>query len=109
MPEDKEFKAFVLDQLADMGEFETKSMFGGTALLVQGTAFAKVKHGALWLKAGDANRDDFLQEGMPQYTYGKDNTRRLNFFKTPPDVLEDAEVLVVWAKRSLDVALERKA
>lgn len=109
MPDDKEFKAFVLDQLSDLGEFETKSMFGGTALLVEGTAFAKVKHGALWLKVGDANRSDFLEKGMPQYTYGKDNARRLNFFKAPPDVLEDADALVAWAKRSLNVALRSKA
>jgi len=31
MSEDKEFKTFVLDQLADLGAFETKAMFGGTA------------------------------------------------------------------------------
>ena len=26
MPEDKEFKAFVLDQLSDLGDFESKAM-----------------------------------------------------------------------------------
>ena len=104
MPEDKEFKAFVLDQLTDLGRFETKAMFGGTAFLVEGSAFAKVKHGALWLKVGDANRSDFLEKGMPQYTYGKDNARKLNFFKTPPEVLEDADALVAWASKSIDVA-----
>ena len=105
MSEDKEFKTFVLDQLADLGAFETKAMFGGTALLVEGTAFAKVKHGALWLKVGDANRTDFLEKEMPQYTYGKGNTRTLNFFRTPPDVLEDADALVAWASKSIDAAL----
>lgn len=109
MAEDKEFRDFVLDQLADLGSFETKSMFGGTALLVDGTAFAKVKHGALWLKVGDANRGDFLAHDMPQYTYGKDNARKLNFFKTPPEVLEDSDALVAWASRSIATALESKA
>ena len=107
MPDDKEFKAFVLDQLADLGAFETKAMFGGTALLVEGKAFAKVKHGVLWLKADDANRADFLKKGMPQYTYGKDNARKLNFFMTPPDVLEDADTLVAWAWKSIDAASNR--
>ena len=108
MSDDKEFRAFVMDQLSDLGEFDAKSMFGGTALLVEGTAFAKVKHGALWLKVDDANRSDFLEKDMPQYTYGKNNSRTLNFFKTPPDVLEDADNLVEWAKRSLDAALRSK-
>jgi TfoX/Sxy family transcriptional regulator of competence genes len=42
---------------------------------------------------------------MPQYTYGKDKTRTLNFFRTPPDVLEDADLLVAWATKSIQAAL----
>lgn len=72
MANDSEFKSYVMDQLVGLGEFETKSMFGGTALLRNGAAFAKVKHGALWLKVDDGNRDEFIEHGMPQYTYGKD-------------------------------------
>jgi len=105
MSDDANLRAFVLDQLTDLGTFETKSMFGGTALLIDGKAFAKVKNGALWLKVGDANRTDFVDQGMPQYSYGKDNSRKLNFFKTPTDVLEDADELVVWASKSVDAAL----
>ncbi len=104
MPDDKDFRSFVLDQLAGMGEFETKSMFGGTALLRGGVAFGKVKHGALWLKVDDRNRDDFLRKDMPQYTYGKDGSRRLNFFQTPAEVLEDAESLIRWAERAVEAA-----
>ena len=105
MSDDANLRAFVLDQLTDLGTLETKSMFGGTALLIDGKAFAKVKNGALWLKVGDANRTDFVDQGMPQYSYGKDNARKLNFFKTPTDVLEDADELVVWASKSVDAAL----
>jgi DNA transformation protein len=105
MSNDENLRVFVMDQLADLGAFETKSMFGGTALLIEGRAFAKVKHGALWLKVGYANRSDFVDRDMPQYSYGKDNARKLNFFKTPTDVLEDADELVAWASKSVDAAL----
>ena len=105
MSNDENLRAFVLDQLTDLGAFETKSMFGGTALLIDGKAFAKVKNGALWLKVGDTNRADFVDQDMPQYSYGKDNARKLNFFKTPTDVLEDADKLVMWASKSVDAAL----
>ena len=105
MSNDENLKAFVLDQLTDLGTLETKSMFGGTALLIEGKAFAKVKNGALWLKVGDANRTDFVDQDMPQYRYGKDNARKLNFFKTPTDVLENADELLVWASKSVDAAL----
>ena len=42
MAVDIEFRDHVLDQLSGMGEFETKNMFGGTALLRDGVAFAKI-------------------------------------------------------------------
>ncbi len=104
MAKDTEFTSFVMDQLSSIGDFETKNMFGGTALLKDGSAFAKVKHGALWLKADSSNRDDFLERDMPQYTYGKDNKRQLNFFMTPPDVLDDAEALTQWALKASKAA-----
>lgn len=33
MAADTDFRGYVLDQLRNLGEFETKSMFGGTAVL----------------------------------------------------------------------------
>ncbi|MEM9320742.1 MAG: TfoX/Sxy family protein [Pseudomonadota bacterium] len=97
MSNDDNLRAFVLDQLTDLGEFETKASFGGTAPLIDGKAFAKFKNGALRLKVGDAKRTDFADQDMPQYRYGTDNARKLNIFNTSPDVLEDADKLVAWA------------
>ena len=85
----EEFKNFVIDQLQGIDEFEMKHMFGGLALLHQGSAFAKIKHEKVWLKADDRNRNDFEKLGMKQYTYGKDNSRKLNFYETPIEIIED--------------------
>jgi len=108
MPVDTEFRDHILDQLSDMGEFETKNMFGGTAILRDGTAFAKIKHGSLWLKVDDGNINDFLEKGMVQYTYGKDNSRKLNFYETPVEVLEDADLLIQWATKACEAAIRSK-
>ena len=105
MATNADFTLFVLDQLKGLGDFETKNMFGGVALLKNGSAFAKIKHDRLWLKADDRNRHEFEHAGMKQYTYGKDNSRKLNFFETPMEVLEDRDELKVWARRSIEVAL----
>jgi DNA transformation protein len=70
----EEFKNFVLDQLQGIGEFETKRMFSGLALLYQGSAFAKIKHEKVWLKVDDSNLSNFERYRMGQYTYGKDNS-----------------------------------
>ena len=105
MPLNPSFRDFVLDQLAGLGAFETKNMFGGVALLHRGKAFAKIKHDKVWLKVNDSNRQDFIEQGMPQYTYGKGGSRKLSFFEIPVDVLEDADEFVAWAKESMAIAV----
>ncbi|MFY0690053.1 MAG: TfoX/Sxy family protein [Cyclobacteriaceae bacterium] len=102
------FRDFVLDQLAGLGEFETKRMFGGMALLYQGSAFAKIKHDKVWLKVDDRNKNAFIESGMRQYTYGKDNSRTLNFYETPMEIIEDRDKLVEWAKESIKVVIATK-
>jgi TfoX/Sxy family transcriptional regulator of competence genes len=103
----EEFKNFALDQLQGLGEFETKSMFGGLALLHQGTAFAKIKHDKIWLKVDDSNRAEFDHFGMKQYTYGKENSRKLNFYETPIEIIVDRDKLKDWAKKSIDIAVKK--
>ena len=103
----EEFKNFALDQLQGIGEFETKRMFGGLALLRHGSAFAKIKHDKVWLKVDDTNRDDFEKMGMRQYTYGKDNSRKLNFYETPIEVIEDRDQLKVWVQKSIEIAMKK--
>jgi len=103
----EEFKNFVLDQLQGIGEFETKRMFGGLALLHQGSAFAKIKHDKVWLKVDESNLVDFKGQGMTQYTYGKENSRKLNFYETPIEIIEDKDKLKDWVKKSIKVAVNK--
>ena len=103
----EEFKNFVLDQLQGIDEFETKRMFGGLALLLQGSAFAKIKHDKVWLKVDESNLEDFKEQGMKQYTYGKDNSRKLNFYETPIEIIEDRDKLKDWVKKSIEVAMKK--
>jgi DNA transformation protein len=100
----EEFRNFVLDQLRGIDDFETKRMFGGLALIHQGSAFAKIKHEKVWLKVDDTNRGSFEKMDMPQYTYGKDNSRKLNFYETPLDILEDRDKLKDWVQKSIEIA-----
>ena len=99
----EEYKNFILDQLQGLDEFETKKMFGGLALLHKGSAFAKIKHDKVWLKVDSSNISDFESLGMNQYTYGKDNSRKLNFYETPVDIIEDRDKLKEWAQKSIKI------
>lgn len=95
----EEFKNFVLDQLQGFADFETRKMFGGLALLYKGAAFAKIKHDKVWLKVDKSNRNSFESLGMKQYTYGKGNSRKLNFYETPVSILEDRDKLKSMGKK----------
>jgi DNA transformation protein len=103
----EEFENFVLDQLQGMGEFETKRMFGGLALLSHGSAFAKIKHDRVWLKVDESNIVEFEKHGMQKYTYGKDSSRELNFYETPIQIIEDRDKLKEWVKKSIGVAIKQ--
>jgi len=101
----EDYKNFILDQLSGFGEFEIKNQFGGSALMSEGVAFGKIKHDKLWLKVDNTNIDDFVKYNMPQYTYGKDNSRKLHFYEAPVEIIEDRDQLVEWAKKSLQAAI----
>ena len=103
----EDFKNFVLDQLQGMDEFEIKRMFGGLAMLHQGSAFAKIKHDKVWLKVDQSNLADFQEHGMNQYTYGKDNSRKLNFYETPIEIVEDRDKLKDWVQKSIEIAIKK--
>ena len=101
-------KNFVFDQLQDIGEFDTKNVFGSLALIQQGEIFGKIKYDKFWLKVDDSNIADFEKLGMSQYTFGKDNSKKLNFYSTPIEVLEDRDKLKDWARKSIKVALKHE-
>ncbi|MEM7105270.1 MAG: TfoX/Sxy family protein [Bacteroidota bacterium] len=103
----EEFKNFVLDQLQGIGKFETKRMFGGLALLRLGSAFAKITHDKVWLKVDESNLANFQRHGMNQYTYGKDNSRKLNFYETPIEIIEDRDQLKDWVQKSIEIAIKK--
>jgi DNA transformation protein len=103
----EEFENFVLDQLQGMDGFETKSMFGGLALLSHGSAFAKIKHDKVWLKVDESYIADFEKHKIQQNTYGKNNSRKLNFYETPIEIIEDRDKLKNWVKKSIKVAIKK--
>lgn len=66
--------------------------------------------GAVHLNPGLSHHlDECRGSQQEQCGCGKDQARKLNVFRTPPDILEDADALVAWATTSTDAALSGKA
>lgn len=102
---DDSFKNFVLDQLSALPDLRPRAMFGGHGLYQAGRFFAILFEGRLYFKVNKLSRVAYLKRGMKPFTYEmKGRVMTMNYYEVPPDVLENATELVVWANRAIRVA-----
>lgn len=94
---DTSFLDYVLEQLADARGIKTRAMFGGHGLYMNQSFFGIVHKGALYLRTDEASRPAYLAKGSrPFNPKGRQELHR--YYEVPPEVLEDAEELLVWAR-----------
>jgi len=98
------FKAFVLDQLAEVGDVTPKSMFGGVGLYHRGVFFGIIARDTLYLKVGDANRADYDRAKTKPFKPYPDRQGTMKYHAVPLDVLESALELAAWARKAIAVA-----
>jgi DNA transformation protein and related proteins len=97
------FRDFVLAQLDDLGEVTARAMFGGVGLYRRGVFFGIIAGGTLYFKVGEANRRDFERyEAQPFRPYPDRPSTK--YFAVPVEILESAQDLAAWARKSLRVA-----
>jgi len=104
----QEYQDYVTGQLATVGYIVCRRMFGGVGLYADGIFFALLADDVLYMKVDDTNRQDFEQAGMEAFRPYPDQTRSMQYFEVPVDVLEDTEELYTWARKSITVALNAK-
>ena len=108
MPDDS-FKEFVLDQLRALPELRAKAMFGAHGLYSGEKFFGILDEGRLFFKTDAVSQADYTSRGMRPFTYElKGKTMTMAYHEVPPDVLENAPELVVWARRAIQLA-EKKS
>jgi DNA transformation protein len=101
----QDYLAYVTEQLAPLGRVEARRIFGGVGLYCEGLFFALIDDDALYLKADDGNRPDFEARGCAPFRPFKDKPEySMSYYQPPADVLEDAEQLAAWARKSIAAA-----
>ena len=110
------FRAFVLDQLAELGDVTPRSMFGGVGLYCRGVFFAILAHDRLYFKTDDRSRRDYTRARMPAFRPYRGRSARnsstskssaskspasKSYFAVPLSVLEDPNELTVWARKAV--------
>jgi DNA transformation protein len=81
------------------GTLTRRSMMGGATLYLDGTVFAILVDGELWLKA-DAETDALWDAaGCPRFTFemGSKPTS-MNYRRAPDEVHDDAEAMQHWVR-----------
>jgi DNA transformation protein len=85
-------------------------MFSGVGLYSRELFFGLVHDDTLFFKTDDTNSADYLARNMPRFMPFPDRPKAvMAYYQVPADVIEDAEALVAWARKSVAVALTAQA
>ena len=97
------YRTYIVDQLGALAALSTRRMFGGLGLYSGEWFFALIDDDVLYFKVDDANREDYTSRGMKAFMPFPGQPS-LGYFQVPPDVIEEAEDLTRWARKSVEVA-----
>ena len=93
------------------GRVSVRRMFGGAGIYADGTMFALLYDGLIYLKAGECNAAAFDREALGPFTYTtKDGNRGVTSYRQMPDRLyDDPHELAEWSRDALSAALQGRA
>jgi DNA transformation protein and related proteins len=105
-----QYLEYVLEQLAGLGALRSNRMFGGVGLYSDAVFFGLIDDDTLYFKTDETNIAEYQARKMPRFMPFPDRPEAvLGYHQVPADVIEDAEMLVAWARKSVAVALASKS
>ena len=93
------------------GALRSRRMFGGVGLYSDELFFGLIDDDTLFFKTDDSNIARYRARNMPRFMPfpGPARSGSIGYHQVPADVIEDAETLVEWARKSVAVALASQA
>jgi len=100
------FAAGVVDMLAPLGAVTHRRFFGGQGIVCGEVQFAMILGGVLYLRVDAALAAQLKTHGAQPFVYGtrKRDVEVASYYSVPEECLDDEELFVDWARRSLAVA-----
>jgi DNA transformation protein len=84
-------------------------MFGGIGLYSREIFFGLIDDDTLYFKTDESNIAPYRERNMPRFMPFPDRPDAvLGYHQVPADVIEDAEQLVDWARKAVEVAMRRQ-
>ena len=103
--------AWIEEALEPLGRVSMRKMMGGATLYLDGTIFAIVGDGEIWLKADQESDGIWDEAGCERFTYTFKDGRvdSMNYRRAPSDVYDDAEALQHWARLAVEAGTRAAA
>ena len=90
---------------AALGPVSVRRMFGGAGVYAEGTMFALVADGELYLKADEETIPAFRAAGAGPFVYGARGRRVvMSYWRLPDRLLDEPDELAEWARAALRAA-----
>ena len=101
----------LLALMLPLGPVEARRMFGGHGLYLEGTIFALVFDGTLFLKADEKTKTAFERRGLGPITYEgrKGQTIALPYWEAPAELMKDGKALCRWVLKAYEAGLRFNA
>ena len=96
----------IRELFSNFGLVEVRPLFGGAGIYADGTMFALVHDGVIYLKVDERNAADFERENLEPFSYSRRGERAsLTSYRRMPDRLyDDPDELASWAQAALAAA-----
>jgi len=108
--EQREYVAHIVDLLQFLGPVESKSMFGGFGMFLEGLMFGLVAGNELYLKVDTQNLQDYEDLGLQAFSFEKNGRQiKMSYYQAPEEAMEDAELLSDWASSAYGAAMRAAA
>jgi DNA transformation protein len=107
MPVSADFLEYVKEQFKLVGAVETRRMFGGAGIYLDGRMFALVDDDTLYLKTTLESRGCFVAAGQKPFEPWAGHV--MDYYTIPDHVLESPEQLKLWADGAIHAARAKAA
>ena len=98
--------ASIVEMFAAFGPVVPRRMFSGFGVFSDGTMFALVVRGVLYLKADSQTVAAFETEGQGPFSYMAKGRKRasMSYWRAPDRLYDDPDELAAWARDALAAA-----
>ena len=105
-----QYLTWILEQLEGLGGVTARRMFGGVGLYSGELFFGLIDDDTLFFKTDESNAAEYQARNMPRFMPPSDRPMGpMGYHQVPADIIEDAELLVAWARKAIAVALASRA